>query len=41
MNCKVNRKIYNLIDFYIIRLDRSGKLLLAGSFDFCYNHDME
>ncbi|MGF7142437.1 hypothetical protein HNQ56_000855 [Anaerotaenia torta] len=31
----------NLIDFYIIEFDRSGKLLLAGSFDFCYYHEIE
>jgi len=28
-------------DFYIIRFDRSGKLILAGSIDFCYYHDVE
>jgi len=28
-------------DFCIIRFDRSGKLLLAGSFDFCYYHEVE
>lgn len=31
----------NVEDFYIIRYDRSGKLILAGSFDFCYYHNVE
>ncbi|MEC0267015.1 hypothetical protein [Paenibacillus anseongense] len=31
----------NLNHFYIISADRSGKVVLAGSFDFSYYHEIE
>lgn len=31
----------NIEDFFIVTYDRRGKLVLAGSFDFCYYHDVE
>ena len=31
----------NIEDFYIIKYDNSEKLILAGSFDFSYYHNLE
>ncbi|MFZ5986763.1 MAG: hypothetical protein ACOYWZ_06530 [Bacillota bacterium] len=42
INCFQNElERTNIEDFYIIRYERSGRLLLAGSFDFSYYHDVE